>query len=324
MTTVLVTGVGSIIGYGIIRSLRQGGEPCRIIGADIYPDAVGQAWADAFEPAVRTDDPGYNTWLATVVARHRVDVLFPGIEPDVFHLDRHRELLASLGVAGVLNRPELIAISRDKWLQYQEFNKIGADVCIPTALAGELDAFVARHGLPCILKQRGGSASKGLVRLDSPEACDRIRPELDDRRIVQPIVGSDDEEYTVGVFGDGQGRSRAMIAMRRTLSRAGATDKAHIVRDAALGAVIDRLCAALRPLGPTNFQFRRAGDAWKLLEVNARISASTSLRTAFGYNEAHMALALALRGVLPAQPAIRDGFAIRYVEDHVIHDRHHF
>ena len=40
MTTVLVTGVGAIIGYGILRSLRQTSRPLRLIGTDIYRHAV--------------------------------------------------------------------------------------------------------------------------------------------------------------------------------------------------------------------------------------------------------------------------------------------
>ena len=325
MTTVLVTGVGSVIGYGIVRSLRLRAVPCRSIGADIYPDAVGQAWTDAFEQAPYTRDPGYDAWLARVVAKHRVDVLVPGIEPDVFHANASREFLTGLGVRYVLNRGELIELSRDKWLQYQALGPVGEDVRIPTALACDSAAFITRHGLPCLLKERCGSASKGLIRLTRPEDLAALGPaETDDTRIIQPIVGADDAEYTVGVFGDGCGRARATIAMRRTLSRAGATEKAHIVRDASLDAVIDRLRAALRPLGPTNFQFRLADGQWKLLEVNARISASTSLRAAFGYNEASMALDHVLTGVLPEQPAIRDGFAVRYVADHVVYDRHHF
>ena len=47
MHTVLVTGVGAIIGYGAVRSLRKSRTDVRIVGMDIYPDAVGQVWCDA-------------------------------------------------------------------------------------------------------------------------------------------------------------------------------------------------------------------------------------------------------------------------------------
>ena len=63
MKTVLVTGVGAIIGYGILRSLRKTKNKVRLIGADIYPDAVGQAWADDFVLAPPTSSDNYLDWL---------------------------------------------------------------------------------------------------------------------------------------------------------------------------------------------------------------------------------------------------------------------
>ena len=55
----LVTGVGAIIGYGIIKSLRQSGLPIYIVGMDIYEDAVGQHWCDKFIQAKYAIDPNY-------------------------------------------------------------------------------------------------------------------------------------------------------------------------------------------------------------------------------------------------------------------------
>ena len=46
--TVLITGVGAIIGYGLINNLRKSNYNCRIIGIDIFYDAVGQQWCDKF------------------------------------------------------------------------------------------------------------------------------------------------------------------------------------------------------------------------------------------------------------------------------------
>ena len=61
--TILVTGVGAIIGYGIIKSLRKSGYNLVIIGMDIFADAVGRHWCDYFEQAVRTDTAEYLTFL---------------------------------------------------------------------------------------------------------------------------------------------------------------------------------------------------------------------------------------------------------------------
>ena len=75
------------------------------------------------------------------------------------------------------------------------------------------------------------------------------------------------------------------------------------------------LCELFRPIGPTNFQFRRHEGVLKLLEINPRVSSATSIRTAFGYNESAMAVEFYLDGKRPVQPAIRAGRAVRYLED---------
>jgi carbamoyl-phosphate synthase large subunit len=75
-----------------------------------------------------------------------------------------------------------------------------------------------------------------------------------------------------------------------------------------------------RPQGPTNFQFRRSDGGPKLLEINPRISSSTSIRTAFGYNESAMALDYFLDQRAPVQPALRRGRAVRYIDEQIFYE----
>ena len=81
------------------------------------------------------------------------------------------------------------------------------------------------------------------------------------------------------------------------------------------------LCNIFKPIGPTNFQFRRHNDTLKLLEINPRVSSATSIRTAFGYNECQMAVEYFLDKKIPSQPLTRRGKAVRYVEDFIFFDQ---
>ena len=121
------------------------------------------------------------------------------------------------------------------------------------------------------------------------------------------------------------GGYHASMTLRRKLSKDGFTDKAEVVQGEQFSAALDGLCRRYLPIGPTNFQFRTCADGVKLLEINPRISSSTSIRAAFGYNESAMAVDFYLSGKLPAPPAIRRGHAVRYVEEHIFYDdRLHF
>lgn len=324
MTTILVTGVGAIIGYGVLRSLRATGRDLRLVGTDIYPDAVGQAWCDTFVQAPLTSSPGYLDWLNEIVNAHEIDLIIPGIEQDLHRHSDSRQIIEQWRSRVVLNKARLIDLSRDKWLMHEELTAINEPSKIPSYSEGSFDALTGRLGLPFLLKPRRSYASKGLVVVSSRADFDAHAHRLGDHLIAQPIIGTADQEYTVGVFGDGRGGICASIALRRILAADGSTAKAWVCHPDGLDPVLARLCTHFMPAGPTNLQFRLDRDGWKLLEINPRVSSSTSVRTAFGYNEAAMCIDFFLNGEIPDQPRIRNGFATRYIEDHIIYDRNNF
>lgn len=325
MVTVLVTGVGAIMGYGLLRSLRASGLDIYLVGADFYSDAVGQAWCDTFEQAPLTASDNYFDWLHGVVSKHNVDLVIPGIEQDVHRLSDEREYLTNFNCKFVLNNAFLINLSRDKWLMHEELLKLDDASRIPSYLSGDYGSLSAQLGVPFILKPRSSYASKGLVRVQSETDFQPHQEHIGENLMAQPIIGTDEDEYTVGIFGDGEGSVCTSISMQRKLGQDGATAKAWIKNYASLDDTVSRLCAHFKPIGPTNLQFRRGqGDDWKLLEINPRISSTTSMRNAFGYNEAMMCVEYYLNSTLPSQPKIKDGFSVRYIEDYVIYDRDHF
>ena len=156
------------------------------------------------------------------------------------------------------------------------------------------------------------------------EAFDLGKATLGDNFMIQSLVGSEDEEYTVGAFGLGGGKCIPPIIFQRTLSGEGATAKAAVREVPELDQRVRKLVEVFEPIGPTNFQFRRHQGEFLLLEINPRVSSSNSLRTAFGYNEAEMCIEFYLEQKQPSPPRIRSGCAVRYIEDIVVYDRTEF
>jgi carbamoyl-phosphate synthase large subunit len=112
--------------------------------------------------------------------------------------------------------------------------------------------------------------------------------------------------------------------LRRILARDGSTAKAWVCANPDLDSVVDTLAGLFRPVGPTNFQFRRHGGVYLLLEINPRVSSTTSLRAAFGNNDAEMCIEYFLEGRTPVPGPLRSGFAVRYIEDVITYDRDGF
>jgi len=315
---VLVTGVGAIIGQGIIKSLRMDERPVHIVGLDLNPQAFGARDCDAFyaKPEDESSE-AYQRFLEELIKTEKIDLILPGIEHDIFFLDEHRKFFEALQVSLVLNHHELIEVSRDKWKTACALQSEGIQTIpgiIPTSWKESLTLLGAP---PLLMKPRCGNGSRGIVRLYEQRDFDYWVQNRLDKVMIQKIVGSDDEEYTVAVFGFGDGESTVPIAFRRKLSASGSTQSAEIVHDESINLLIEQLNRLFLPLGPTNYQFRKESETVYLLEVNPRISSATSFRAAFDYNEAWMSIDYFMHGKKSNPEPLRQGRAERYTEDWV-------
>lgn len=318
MKTILVSGASGIVGYGVLRSLRKSGiSDLRLIGTTIYENTAAEAFSDVFEKAPLTSDPGYIRWLTQIIGKHKVNLIIPGIEADMYSWFEHADEIQNAGAKILMNNPALIDLCRDKWTFYEHIANSGEQCVIMSSLSKDFEELTGQFGLPLLVKPRQGFASKGIMKIADEETFKSISDKIGPTLMVQPYVGTDNEEYTAAAFGDGKGGYFARMTMRRNLSKEGFTEKAEVVWPDEIGDIIARLCQIFKPEGPTNFQFRKHGSQFKLLEINPRISSSTSIRAAFGYNEAAMSVNYFLNGIVPVQPEIRQGKAIRYTEDFI-------
>jgi len=308
METILVSGTSGIVGYGILRSLSK----YHCIGTAITKDSIAPAFCDEFEKILPTSDEHYIDDLFRVIYKHDVNMIIPSIECDLYKWNEYREALSSV-VFPLLNNPALIDLCYDKWEFYQRLVSKCPKYTIKTAFDTDFSVFP----FPLLLKPIHGFGSKGIVRIYSEKELDPYRSQLGTELMIQPIIGSDDEEYTVSGFFDKQSNLIDYFPLRRRLSKDGFTGSA-VVEDYGFDDVLSELAEVFKPIGATNFQFRIHHGKPKLLEINPRISSATSIRAAFGYNEAEMSVKYFLHDKLPKpfkKPIGRK--AIRFTEDYI-------
>lgn len=317
MKTILVSGASGIVGYGILKCLKNSG--CRLIGTTIYANSPAECFADSVEIVPQTSDDRYLPCLIQLIKKYNVDMIIPGIEADMSCWNKNRDILTDTGTFLLLNTKELIDACLDKWSFYKAMKAHGLEYCIESSI----DANFKTFHLPFIIKPRCGYGSKGIVKVDSAETFEKYRERIGTSLMMQEYVGDDDAEYTVSAFFDADGMMRALSMLKRKLSDNGFTEWARSIETSEIEHVILQLAAVFHPLGPTNFQFRKKGNSWKLLEINPRISSSTSIRNAFGYNESQMSIDYFLYNREVCQPVIKKGEVIRYIEDYMLYDSDH-
>ncbi len=317
MKTILVSGASGIVGYGILRCLKNRGY--KLIGTTIYNNSPAECFADIVEIVPGSSSAEYLPYLISLIKKYRINMLIPGIEIDMSVWNEHRKEISEQGAYVLLNSAELISLCLDKWKFYQKFAEY--DTCY--RIESSIEADYNKFNVPFIVKPRHGFGSKGVVKIESERMFEQYKACIGDTLMMQEYIGYEEEEYTVSGFFDYKSNLCAWMAMRRKLSGGGFTETAEVVSADEFKPAIMELADIFHPVGPTNFQFRRDKGIWKLLEINPRISSSTSIRTAFGYNESQMAVDYFLNHKKIVQPEIIKGHAIRYTEDFVFYDSNH-
>ncbi len=316
--TVLITGVGAIIGQGIIKSLKMAAVQSRLIGIDCNPFSVGFNWAEVGYIVPRVGKKDWLDAIMNICRDESVDLILPGIEQDVRAFIHHRSVIeGNTGAYILLNSPLALQVGLDKW----ELYLFAVKNCIKvpdTWLATNSKEVYAKY--PVLLKPRKGMAGKGIYKVSSPAELEECLARLaSDEYIIQKYIGTDEDEYTVSVFGYSDGSISRPILLRRRLNY-GSTFEAEIIIDQELEDNATSIAKKLSICGPTNFQFRKADRKYYLIEVNPRFSSSTSIKSAFGFNEPVMAINSFLRKISIEPITIKRGRCSRYIEDLVVYE----
>jgi carbamoyl-phosphate synthase large subunit len=313
MFNVLVTGVGSIIGYGIIDGLRKSTVKSRVIGIDIYEDAYGGILCDKFIKGVRADAENFIDFINQLIDENKIDLIIPGIEPDLYKLWNNREKVKT---KIALNCDLCLSLSMDKLKTFEYLSKFNINL-IPTLHSCSFAECAQAFGLPFLIKPFSSSASKGIEIIANEREFEFYTYKLSGKCIYQKIVGTNETEFTISAFGNGEGGVLDYTILKRTLSREGATNKAVLLEDEDILSYIKRLCEILKPVGSLNIQVRKEGSKVYLLEINPRISSSCSIRTLFGYNAPEMCLKYFLtKETIVPRPKIH-GKVVRYIADYL-------
>ena len=313
---ILVTGVGAIIGYGILKCLKKSiYNNLKIIGTDIYKDAVGQAWCDKFIRSIRADSKDFINFINNLILKENIHLLIPGTEQELEVLVGNFKKLPK-HTRYILNNKNLFGILHDK---YKTYNFLEHHIpLIPNINYSDklYEESVKKFGLPFILKQNISYASKGIAIIESKKDYIYYINIFGKNCMAQKKMDIGDSEYTCSVFGLGDGSFVNPICLKRELSQEGATKKAtNISIDDELRYTLEKITKKCNFEGPTNLQFIKNNGKYYLLEINARISSSTSIREIFGINEAEMCIEFYMLNQIPKKRITKYGTVIRYIED---------
>lgn len=300
MKKILVTGVGGVVGQGILRNLREERFDVGIIGTNVDAVSAGNHLCDAVHVVPYAYDPGYVPAIRGLIEREGIDLVIPSTDYEVYHL----MLAQSELPAPVAASPAPLShLCLDKYLTWQALRARSlpfAQSCLPSEYAGQFGRSV--------VKPREGRGSRNIhVDPADPRA-------FGDDYVVQEYL--EGEELTTSFYVRRDGALHGMITFARELEQ-GNTARAEVVdrHDAQLRPMVEALVASFPFRGSCNLQSRATRNGVVPFEINCRISGTNSVRSQFGFRDVAYTVQEYLYGQAPDAPRITRGSAIRVIMD---------
>jgi carbamoyl-phosphate synthase large subunit len=313
---VLVTGIGGGgNGEQVLKALRLAKDlPLTITGTDVTEHTAGKRFVDVFHKIPPVADPAYAQVLFDIIEREGTNFIFHGSEPELVFISENREKFAERGVRYYLNSKELITLCMNKLDTYRRLDSLGFDM--PRFLTIDRVEDLERIDFfPAVLKPyaASGGSNNVYIAFDRDEAfyLGSYMFKRGMKFLAQEYLGSHEEEYTIGTSSDENGKILGSIVLKKIMGNAISTrwkarqegrlyivssgfSQGEICHMPELQRQAEEMAVALHSIGPMNIQGRLVDGKLRLMEINPRLSGSTSLRAVAGYNEPVMAIKAAL------------------------------
>jgi len=277
---VAITGVSGDVGRGAILGLQANpanAEPIWILGLDAISDFPSKRFLDGFVRLPLVKDDGYVDALSAALEAHKIDVLLAGIDSEISLLSAARHRLPT-ATHVPLAPNKLVEAADDKLLTAEFLSSCGIGAPVTCSAEAPVDI-----GLPVVAKPRRGHGSQGVTVLYDREALQAFLEARPQNYCLQRHI--EGREITVGFLYDSVGVMRDAIAMERTLE-SGRTVRAKVLDDLSILRFMEEFGRKVPGIGAINAQLRwHEHEGPMVFEINARLSGSTEMRVAVGFND---------------------------------------
>lgn len=344
---VLITAIGGGgVGEQTLKALLLAGG-YRIVGADVRSRCAQFRLTDEAVLLPPANSPDYIDAVLHVAQKTDVQAVFPGSEPELRVMSDNRDRIEAAGYFLPINPRRVIDTCMDKMATARFLDDHG--FASPRSVQVEtLDDLRQVDWFPVIIKPSVGSGgSRDCFIAQTARELELIGAYIVDRGahiMVQEYVGTADDEYTVGVLHDMDGRFVNSIGLRRLLagqlhtrvSVANATGRRDlgdrlVISSGVSHGYLDRfpevtgpceaIAAALGVTGAVNIQCRFVDGKVRVFEINPRLSGTTSLRAMVGYNEPDVLLRKHLLGeTIETRFPYEGGLVMRSLSEALIGD----
>ena len=307
---VLVTAVGGrSVGSGILHSLTRSSQDVsdrwNVVAADADSFAWGLYKVEDGEILPKANEADYIQKVQELVRRRLIDAIVPGSEIETEILSKYR---GEFNVPIISNRSDLMPLMMNKSQALIRLKELGLPT-IPTFSLNDWETALSEYDFPFVFKPIVGSGgSKGVSICTSKEEFLHLatRANWSENFCLQPLVGDENGEYTVGVLMNKDGGLIDSICMQRKLVGLSLLDSRKVgevshsistgysqgffIKQERIQKFCEKLALDLGSTGPLNIQLRIHQDQVYVFEIHPRFSGTTPMRADVGFNEVDLLL----------------------------------
>ncbi len=302
---ILITAVGGrSVGSGILHALTRTSKEVinrwNVIAADADSFSWGLYKVPEHTILPFASDPSYITAIQNAILKFNLDAIIPGSEPEANILSKNKHLFK---IPIISNAHEIMPLMMDKFATTSKLKALGLPT-IRTIKVEDWKKALSLFDFPMIIKPTTGTGgSKGVSLCSTEVEMQTILNNLPSNSgyCIQPVIGSEDEEYTVGVLSDKDGKLIDSIVMKRKLiglslldtKKVGETNfsistgysQGFFIRYKFIQDFCEQLALAIHSTGPLNIQLRIHKNEIYVFEIHPRFSGTTTMRADVGFNE---------------------------------------
>ena len=277
MRNILITGIGGDVACAILRCFFDCCKEDNIYGIDIktytpYMDKLTKTFV-----APKYTEESYMPFIKTLIQKYDITHFIPTTEPEIEIANKERDYFRNNNIKLLINNETIVDICMSKYKTFSFLREHGIDV--PDTYYAE--KFNGELEYPFIMKSDKGCGSKHLKVVKNAKDWE----EADKKGMVcQQLIGSDNTEYTIGVFSDSE--TISSITLKRQLGYGGLSAMVQCCDIPQTKDIAQKIAEAFHLKGAFNIQLRKEGNKFFVFEINPRLSSTTGFRHMFGFMDA--------------------------------------
>lgn len=302
---ILITAVGGrSVGSGILHALTRTApevsERWNVVAADADTFAWGLYKVKEKILLPFANHARYIDEVKSAIKKFNLHAIIPGSEAEANVLSKNKHLF---DIPIISNSHEIMPLMMDKFATTEKLKELKLPT-IPTFKIEDWQQALSEFKFPFIVKPTTGTGgSKGVTLCATEDDLKTILSNLPPHSgyCIQPLIGTENDEYTVGVLSDKNGKLIDSIVMKRKLIGLSLLDtkkigdrnfsistgysQGYFIKHPQIQTFCEQLSVAIKSKGPLNIQLRLHEGKIYVFEIHPRFSGTTTMRADVGFNE---------------------------------------